>query len=571
MRAATTPAGFESETNGIFRPLVAEELREELRAIHRKLDTLSAQLHAGSKRFLRSSTDPMDHRSERSSRRSQDSEASMMSKGVVDVQVVKALCRQSSMMMRPISNGLELVLTQQPNALAQSPSNDATNPNRLERVVTWGKSKSRLFSATMSDTTADNPSHKVQYSEDHTTAGETASDGDRLEDSANGFEGYNRNSVGTIKPRHSARQSVCSTDVQKAHERLLKKSDFSVRRCIWNFLDDPESSNIASCFARVMPVFLVSSTLITIFQAVEGFNFNGMVPAVIETAIDSIFLLELLLRLVCCPSLSVFFLSVYNWIDVAAAVPLAVRIAIGFVLPEGEVQTVPHGILLCYVPVVRLLKTLRRFEKFHLLLKAFELAAEALPVLLFILSGIALVFSVLIYLVEPRDNIKSLPHSFWLSLVTMTTVGYGDVTPLTGAGSCITAVLVVVTVLYMAIPLGIIGNAFTDTWKDRDRILLMQRTRERLRQWGYTAHDIPVLFRVSDSNEDGELDIAEFRKLLMRMQVGFSEERILKLFQSFDNDGNGTVDDEEFVRALFPEAYHEIYGHEDSPSEHSAC
>merc|ERR1712048_350303 len=207
--------------------------------------------------------------------------------------------------------------------------------------------------------------------------------------------------------------------------------------------------------------------------------------------------------------------------------------------PPGEMKTVTNVILLGAVPIVRLLKTLRRFEKLHLLVKAFSLAAEALPVLLYMLFLIALVFSLLIYIVEPRDNIQSLPTAAWLTIVTMTTVGYGDVTPISGPGQSITAVLVVITMLYMAVPLGIIGNAFTQTWNERDRILLMQRTRDRLRQWGYTARDIPLLFQLSDSNGDGVLDIIEFRQLLTRMHVGFSDERIFQLFHSFDNDGSG--------------------------------
>merc|ERR1712190_155343 len=83
---------------------------------------------------------------------------------------------------------------------------------------------------------------------------------------------------------------------------------------------------------------------------------------------------------------------------------------------------------------------------------------------------------------------------------------------------CHHRLLIVITVLYMAVPLGIIGNAFTQTWNDRDRILLTQRTRERLRQWGYEANDIPILFHAfnekdneaENCNEGGCLNIDEF-------------------------------------------------------------
>lgn len=362
--------------------------------------------------------------------------------------------------------------------------------------------------------------------------------------------------------RAGGEQSATADAVEAPWPTWRRRRRTAVTERIWNILDNPESSRLAQLVARMTPPFIVATVLTTLVQTLSPRPLRGLPAAVVETSIDSIFVIEFLLRFACCPNRHAFFLCAYNLIDFLAAVPLAVRAAIGFVLPEGEVSTVPHAILICVVPILRLLKTLRRFEKFHLILRAFGLAAEALPVLIFILSAIALVFSMLIYLVESRDNIKSLPISIWFTIVTMTTVGYGDVTPKSAAGSLIAGVLIVITVLYMAIPIGIIGHAFTHTWEDRDRILLMQRTRERLRQWGYTAHDIPALFRLSDADSDGELDSQEFRELLTRMQIGFSDERILKLFQSFDNDHSGCVDEREFVRALFPHAYHDIYRNE---------
>eukprot|EP00971_Amphidinium_carterae_P266578 5288335-Amphidinium_carterae.1 len=59
-------------------------------------------------------------------------------------------------------------------------------------------------------------------------------------------------------------------------------------------------------------------------------------------------------------------------------------------------------------------QVLRRFPKFVLLLDAFHVAAEALPVL-------------------ADDNVPSMQWSMWFTIVTMTTLGYGDTTPESGA------------------------------------------------------------------------------------------------------------------------------------------
>jgi len=182
-----------------------------------------------------------------------------------------------------------------------------------------------------------------------------------------------------------------------------------------------------------------------------------------------------------------------------------------------------------------------------------------LPVLMFMLAVMTLIFSSAVYLVEPRENFDSLPRAIWFTMVTITTVGYGDMVPETAAGTCIVFVLTIVSVLYMAVPLGIVGQAFKHVWADRDRILLTAKTQTALAQWGYTANDIPIVFSIFDSQGEGELCLTDFRLMIHQMRIGLSDGRIAELFQSFDKDGTGYVDDRDFVRQVFPMAYNDLY------------
>merc|ERR1712003_360177 len=113
------------------------------------------------------------------------------------------------------------------------------------------------------------------------------------------------------------------------------------------------------------------------------------------------------------------------------------------------------------VPILRLLKMIRRFQTFKLLVKAFVLMLEILPFLLFTQFFLILCFASMVYIAEPNGDFLNFPHVMWFTLVTMTTVGYGDVTPQEPVAMCISYVLVLVSVLYMAIPLGIVGYTFT--------------------------------------------------------------------------------------------------------------
>lgn len=167
-------------------------------------------------------------------------------------------------------------------------------------------------------------------------------------------------------------------------------------------------------------------------------------------------------------------------------------------------------------------------------------------------------FSTLIYMVEPRDNIQSIPDALWFTIITMTTVGYGEVTPTTPQGKIITLVLVVASALYMAVPIGIVGSAFDQVWKDKDKLLIVNHVRERLHVLGIGAHDIPYLF--GRFGGMGVMTLEDFQLMMAQMHLSIPDEKQLELFGSFDTDGSGEIGPKEFVRGFFPKAYAQIYG-----------
>eukprot|EP00971_Amphidinium_carterae_P053413 1052476-Amphidinium_carterae.1 len=146
----------------------------------------------------------------------------------------------------------------------------------------------------------------------------------------------------------------------------------------------------------------------------------------------------------------------------------------------------------------------------------------------------------------------------------MTTVGYGDLVPQTGVGRLCVGVLVVCGVLYMAMPIGIIGSTFQEVWRERDRILLMQRMHERLLFWGYSAADMPELLMSFDSRREGELAFPDFCAMVRKMGIDVAEDRAYKLFCTLDIDENGYLSAPELVRSLFPSSYKELYLEDDT-------
>jgi voltage-gated potassium channel Kch len=288
-----------------------------------------------------------------------------------------------------------------------------------------------------------------------------------------------------------------------------------------------------------------------------------------EVVLDFFFGMEVVIRYLTCPNRVTFCLGLYNLVDLAAIILAWVVRALPntTLITADEDQSWIQMMLICALPVVRLLKLLRRFETFHLILKAFRLASEALPVLLFILVVLVLVFASIIFIVEPRSNITSLSQSLWFTIVTVGTIGYGDITPESTAGRLVSSVLVIVSALYMAIPIGIVGKAFSTVWDDRDRLLLMYRTKCRFLSSGYKAEDVPAMFFSFDTNGDGELSLEEFREMMTNLQIEISGRKLVELFETFDGDGSGGIDDSEFVQTLFPHAFARIYGNGTGSSE----
>lgn len=244
--------------------------------------------------------------------------------------------------------------------------------------------------------------------------------------------------------------------------------------------------------------------------------------------------------------------------DIVCVLGLPLRASVGFVfqpVPQTVYEEVVQVTLILFLPIFRFLKLLRYFEITRLLIDACSKAAEAVPVLSYMMALIVLLSATFIYLFEDRSNIPSMPHSLWLAVVTMTTVGYGDFYPTSLGGYVTAAFLTFVSVVFLALPVGIIGHEFNKSWQSRAHMLLMTRVRKCLNKWGFNAGDVQILIQFADTDGDGKLTLSEFVELIRQMRIGVSSEAAAELFTMLDTDYNGYVDDDEFLRNVFPDEY----------------
>lgn len=327
------------------------------------------------------------------------------------------------------------------------------------------------------------------------------------------------------------------------------------------FLRDPESSYAAYLFANLWNYFIAVTVLLSLSQTIKSPPVSGLAVGILETVIESIFLLECVAEMAIEVQMQRFDMTKagYTLIDVLAVAPLPIRAATGFVIPTLAEEPFSHYTLVCLVPMLRLLKLIRRFGQIQLLAHVFRTTGDALKFLLFLVSIIVLLFSTLLYILEPTENVDSMFTAMWVSTVTVTTVGYGDITPITLSGKMLMGGLCFFSSLFMAMPISVLGNAMSHAWTDRNRILLMARTRQRLKRHGFTAEDLPRLFRQYDGNQTGDLTMDEFCDMIVKMKVGMGPREAEELFELFDMDGSGGIDDKEFMKVLFPDDYRRIF------------
>ena len=94
---------------------------------------------------------------------------------------------------------------------------------------------------------------------------------------------------------------------------------------------------------------VVLSLVVTLLQTSQEVSFlDGAVAAVLETAIDSVFLLEFLCRLLSAPSKATYFADLYNWADMLASTGLLFRAGTGFMTVSGADAV--QGFLLYVLP-----------------------------------------------------------------------------------------------------------------------------------------------------------------------------------------------------------------------------
>jgi len=188
------------------------------------------------------------------------------------------------------------------------------------------------------------------------------------------------------------------------------------------------------------------------------------------------FTIELLLRFLSCPSQKIFLSGIMNWIDFAAILPFFLEHILALAMPPSENGSGdsadgdnPLGALSVF-RVIRLVRVFRVFKMgksssgMKMMASTMFESAKVLFVLVFMVAIAVIVYSSAVFSLEQSGaaaaDFESIPRTFWWALVTMTTVGYGDVYPLTPWGRVVAVLTMFSGIIIVALPITVIGSNF---------------------------------------------------------------------------------------------------------------
>jgi voltage-gated potassium channel len=181
----------------------------------------------------------------------------------------------------------------------------------------------------------------------------------------------------------------------------------------------------------------------------------------IETVIVMIFSIEYLLRILVAEKRLAYIFSFYGLIDLLAILPF-------YLSTNVSLQTLR---ILRLLRLFRILKLTRYNAAINRISKAIYLAKEELVLFTVITLMLLYISAVGIYHFEHAaqpDNFKSIFDSLWWAVATLTTVGYGDVYPITIAGRIFTFLILMLGLGVVAVPTGIIASALASVRKSED-------------------------------------------------------------------------------------------------------
>jgi voltage-gated potassium channel len=236
-------------------------------------------------------------------------------------------------------------------------------------------------------------------------------------------------------------------------------------------------------FDVALIVAILASVVAVMLDSVSSIQQRiGPLLYVAEWGFTILFTIEYLLRLACNPRPLRYATSFFGMIDLMAILPTY----LGLFFPGSR-----------YLVVIRILRVLRVFRILKLveyigeadhLMTALRSSRRKVTVFLLTVLTLVVILGSLMYLVEgPAHGVDSIPRGVYWAIVTLTTVGYGDISPATPLGQALASVVMIMGYAIIAVPTGIITV-------ELGRVQQRQVVQRTCSQCGRERHDVDAQY-----------------------------------------------------------------------------
>jgi voltage-gated potassium channel len=217
-------------------------------------------------------------------------------------------------------------------------------------------------------------------------------------------------------------------------------------------------------FDVVLLVAILLSILTVSLETVEGYETYGDVILKIEWTLTILFTIEYVLRLMCVQKPWRYALSFFGIIDLLACLPMYLML----LEVPGQSFMIFRSIRL--LRVFRVLKMMRMLKEAHSLQDAVWKARDKILVFIAVVLVAVTISGTLMYQIEHQQEgskFSSIPVSMYWAVVTMTTVGYGDIAPETTPGKIIAAAVILLGYSLIIVPTGFVSAEISSQNRNR--------------------------------------------------------------------------------------------------------
>lgn len=221
---------------------------------------------------------------------------------------------------------------------------------------------------------------------------------------------------------------------------------------------------IGRAFDLAVLVAIVLSLLILFVESLPGLHPTlRLVLNVLEGVLTVLFTAEYCLRLYCAPSRRGYALSLWGLIDLGAVLPPY----LSYFLPGARYMLILRAAR--FLRIFRILRLFAFINEGHLLLRAVGRSLHKIAVYFLFVLVLTCILGTLMYIIEsgqPDSAFTDIGTSIYWAITTLSTVGYGDITPVTFVGRLLSGFIMLLGYTIIAIPTGIVSASFIDETRD---------------------------------------------------------------------------------------------------------